>query len=160
MLILLIRHAQAAQQSDALYPDDVLRPLVPKGRRIQRRMSRLLVRQDIIPARVFSSPWKRAWQTARIVVEETGIGTKNRIRCEALAGPPDLKALAQEIGEVGAEETIGLVGHEPWMSALAAELLVGSSSGIRIDFSKSGVLGIEAGGIEPGEGTLRFFWTP
>ncbi len=160
MLFLLIRHAQAAEQSDALYPDDSLRPLVPKGRKVQRRMSRLLVKQDVIPARVFSSPLKRAWQTARIVVEETGIGAKNRIRCEALAGPPDLAALAKEIEAVGGEETIGLVGHEPWMSALAAELLAGSSSGIRIDFPKSGVLGIETDGFEPGEGTLRFFWTP
>jgi phosphohistidine phosphatase SixA len=123
-------------------------------------MSRLLVKQDVVPTRVFSSPWKRAWQTARIVVEETGIGTRNRIRCDALTESPDLAALALEIGEVGPEETIGLVGHEPWMSALAAELLVGSASGIRIDFPKSGVLGIETDGFEPGEGTLRFFWTP
>ena len=101
MLILLIRHAQAAEQSDAEYPDDALRPLVPKGRKVQRRMSRLLVKQDCVPTRVFSSPWKRAWQTARIVVEETGIGTKNRIRCDALAEPLDLAALAREIGEIG-----------------------------------------------------------
>jgi len=160
MLLLLIRHAQAAEQNDAEFPDDSLRPLVPKGRKVQRRMSRLLVKHDCVPNRVFSSPWKRAWQTARIVVEETGIGTKNRIRCDALAEPPDLAALAREIGEIGGEETIGLVGHEPWMGALAAELLVGSSSGLRIDFSKSGVLGIETDGFEPGEGTLRFFWTP
>jgi phosphohistidine phosphatase len=160
MLLLLIRHAQAAEQSDTLYPDDSLRPLVPKGRKVQRRMSRLLVKQDVVPARVFSSPWKRAWQTARIVVEETGIGAKSRIRCEALAGPPELTALAQEIGEVGGDEIIGLVGHEPWMSALAGELLVGSVSGVRIDFPKSGVMGIETDGFVPGEGTLRFFWTP
>ena len=160
MLLLLIRHAQAAEQSDTDYPDDALRPLVPKGRKVQRRMSRMLVKQGVVPTRVFSSPWKRAWQTARIVVEETGIGTQGRVRCEALAQPPDLAALALEIGEIGPEETIGLVGHEPWMSALAAELLVGSASGVRIDFPKSGVLGIETDGFEPGEGTLQFFWTP
>ena len=79
MLLLLIRHAQAAQQDDVRYPDDGLRPLVPKGRKTQRRMCRLLRKQGGVPERVYSSPWKRAWQTARIVVEETGIGRQGRL---------------------------------------------------------------------------------
>ena len=108
MLLLLIRHAQAAQQDEALYPDDSLRPLVPKGRRIQRRISRRLRKRKLVPTRVFNSPWKRAWQTARIVVEETGLPKNARIACAALAAPPDLQILAAEIGEIGPEETIAL----------------------------------------------------
>jgi phosphohistidine phosphatase len=160
VLLLLIRHAQAAVQDPERYPDDALRPLVPKGRKIQRRVSRTLRKRGPVPSRIFSSPWKRAWQTAGIVADGTGVGRKRRIPCEALAAPPDLAELAIGVGAVRDDETISLVGHEPWMSGLAALLLAGSTSGLRVDFPKSGVMGIEAEGWEPGGGTLEFFLTP
>jgi phosphohistidine phosphatase len=159
MLLLLIRHALAAEQGDE-YPDDTMRPLLRKGRRIQRRVSRRLAKEGFIPDRVFSSPWKRAWQTARIVVRETGIAKNKRIACEALAQPVDLAALAEEIGEIGADERIALVGHEPWMSKLAALLLSDSPAGLSIDYPKSGIVGIEADRLAAGSGTLWFFWRP
>jgi phosphohistidine phosphatase len=162
MLLLLIRHAQAAEQDEARYPDDSLRPLVAKGKKIQRRISKELRRRKLIPSRVFSSPWKRAWQTARIVAEETGLPKNARVPCQALAGPPDLSAIAAEVGEVGPDETIALVGHEPWLSELAALLLSGKSSGVSIDFPKSGVMAIERAELssEGGAGTLRCFLVP
>jgi phosphohistidine phosphatase len=160
MLVLLIRHAIAAAQDQHLYPDDALRPLTPKGRRIQRRVSARLFDAGLAPGRVFSSPWKRAWQTARIVVDETGIGKERRIRSDALARPPDLGELAEAIGEVGSTEKIALVGHEPWMSGLAALLLTGGVSGLAIDFPKSGIMAIDADALEPGAGALQFFWRP
>ena len=160
MLILLIRHALAAEQDPEEYPDDALRPLLPKGRRIHRRVSRRLLQEGLVPDRVFSSPWKRAWQTARIVTDETGIGKDKRFLCAALAEPPDLNALAAEIGPVEPDERVALVGHEPWMSGLASMLLAGSPGGVSVDFPKSGVMGIQATLIEAGVGELRFFWRP
>jgi phosphohistidine phosphatase len=160
MLLLLIRHAQAAEPDDARFPDDQLRPLVPKGRKTQRRMCRLLRKQGGVPDRVYSSPWKRAWQTARIVVEETGIGRQRRLPCQPLAAPPDLPALVSEIGDFGADERIGLVGHEPWMSDLASLLIAGTAGGAHIDFPKSGIMGIETERLEAGAGVLVFFLRP
>ena len=160
MLLLLIRHAIAAEQDPEKYPEDSLRPLVPKGRRIQRRMSRALLEEGLVPGRVFSSPWKRAWQTARIVVDETGLGKADRLPCQALAEPPDLNTLAAEIGPIAGDERIALVGHEPWMSGLASLLLAGSAGAITVDFPKSGVIGIQAALIEAGVGELAFFWRP
>lgn len=160
MLLLLNRHAIAAEQDPALYPDDSLRPLLPKGKRIQRRMSRRIAALGLAPSRVYSSPWKRAWQTARIIVGESGLARTDRVPCEALAAPPDLAALALAIGSAGAGDRIALVGHEPWMSGLASLLLSGTFSGVAIDFPKSGVMGIETDGLEPGQGMLHFFWRP
>ena len=162
MLLLLIRHAQAAEHDETLYPDDAVRPLVAKGKKTQRRMARELKRHGLIPSRVFSSPWKRAWQTARVVVDETGLPKSARIVCQALTTQPDLTALAGEIGEVAPDETIALVGHEPWMSELASLLLTGRSSGLIIDFAKSGVMVIEASDLagKTGPGTLRAYLTP
>ena len=160
MLVMLIRHAQADQQSETQYPDDSVRPLVPKGRKVQRRVTRAMRKRGLVPSRVFSSPWKRAWQTARIVVEELGLSKNQRIPCQGLAGPPDLQALAAEIGEVAPDETIGLVGHEPWMSELAQLLLTGEHGRPHLDFPKSGVMGIELDGWNAGTGVLRFFLVP
>ena len=160
MLVLLVRHAQAAEQDPEEYPDDAERPLVPAGRRTQRRMSRLLLKQGSVPNRVFSSPWKRAWQTARILMREMGIPREQRFRADSLAMPPDVAALAAELGEVGPEETIALVGHEPWMSELAARLLTGHSAGLRIDFAKSAVLAIELDRFGDGAGVVKFFVVP
>ena len=160
MLLLLIRHAQAAEQDETRYPDDSLRPLVPKGRKVQRRVGKELRKRGLIPSRVFSSPWKRAWQTARIVVEETGLPKGARLPCPALAEPPDLVRLGAAIGGVEPGETIALVGHEPWMSELAAQLLTGKRDGVGIDFTKSAVMGIEVERLKPGAGLLRFFLRP
>ena len=160
MLLLLNRHGLAADQDPVLYPDDSIRPLIPKGRRIQRRMSRRLYDAGQAPYRVYSSPWKRAWQTARIVVEVSGLTKADRVACNALALPPDLAALAEAIGTVGPAQRIALVGHEPWMSGLAALLLTGTASGLAIDFPKSGVMGIHTDHFAPGEGVLQFFLRP
>jgi len=161
MLVLLVRHAQAAEQDETRYPDDTLRPLVPKGKKTQARMSKALRRRKLIPARVFSSPWKRAWQTARILCEGSGLPKSARLACPALAAPPDLAALAAEVGEFGPEETIALVGHEPWLSELAGLLLTGEGNRPAIDFAKSGVMGIELADLAAaGSGTLRFYLVP
>ena len=160
MLLLLIRHAQAAEQDEKRYPDDTLRPLVPKGRKVQRRMCRELGKHKTNPSRVFASPWKRAWQTARIVIDELDLPKSARIECPGLAAPPDVAELAQQIGAVAPEETIALVGHEPWMSELASLLLTGKTAGVSIDFAKSGIMGIDAEEIAPGRGMLRFYIRP
>lgn len=160
MLLLLIRHAIAAEQDGEKYPDDTQRPLLPKGRRIQRRLSRRLNKDGLAPTRIYSSPWKRAWQTARIVALESGLSKNDRRASQALAEPPNLTALAEELGKAGADERIALVGHEPWMSQLAAMLVAGQATGLPVDFPKSGILGIHADRLEAGAGTLWLFWRP
>lgn len=160
MLLLLIRHAVARERDATRYPDDSLRPLVGKGEKIQQAMSRKLRKQKLVPKRVLSSPWKRAWQTARILVDETGLPRKARIACPALAGPPDLAALSEAIGATQPDEILALVGHDPWVAELAALLLSGKNDGMRIDFPKSGVLGIDLAEVAPGTGTLSCFLRP
>lgn len=160
MQLLLIRHALAAEQDPDKYPDDSTRPLVPKGKRIHRRMASRLFDAGLIPSRIFSSPWKRAWQTARITFEETGLSKADRLPCATLATAPNLAAIAAEIGDPGPGERIALVGHEPWMSELASLLLTGENGGMAIDFPKSGIMGIEAEEFAAGKGALVFFWRP
>jgi len=55
---------------------------------------------------------------------------------------------------------VAMVGHSPWMEELAAILLAGSVSTLRMDFPKSGVMGIDLDELAPGAGELRFFLRP
>jgi phosphohistidine phosphatase len=159
MLLLLIRHAHAGDRDSDRWPDDRDRPLTDKGRKTQRRVSRALGKLDLIPAKVLTSPWIRAAQTAEILTRELGLA-QPAIPCEALATVPDPIRLADDIGDPGTDAIVALVGHSPWMEELAAILLADSATGLRIDFPKSGAMGIDLEKPAPGAGELRFFLRP
>jgi phosphohistidine phosphatase len=159
MLLLLIRHAHAGERDPDRWPDDRDRPLTDKGRKIQRKMSRALGKLDLVPTMVLASPWVRAAETADILVRELGLASP-AIPCEPLAASPDFSRLADDIGEPGSGAIVALVGHSPWMEELASLLLADSPAGLRIDFPKSGVMGIDLAQPAPGAGELRFFLRP
>jgi len=159
MLLLLVRHAQAGDHDPSRWPDDRDRPLTDKGRKTQRRMSRLLGRLDLTPSLVLASPWLRAAQTAQILVEALEL-EHPPVPCDALAADPEASRLAECVGDPGPDAIVAMVGHSPWIEELAALLLGGSVSGLRIAFPKSGVMGIDLEQVAPGAGELRFFLRP
>jgi phosphohistidine phosphatase len=159
MLLLLIRHAHAGARDPERWPDDRDRPLTDKGRKTQRDVSRFLRKRDLVPTLVLTSPWARAAETAEILVRELALADPP-VPCPALADAPDLDRLAQDIGERGADAVVALVGHSPWIEELSALLLTGSDTGVRIDYPKSGVLGIEAEKPAAGMGELTLFLRP
>ena len=73
---------------------------------------------------------------------------------------PGSGALVRAIGAQDRNAVVALVGHEPWMSELASLLLSGRRETVRLDFPKSGVLGLEMRRIEAGSAVLRFFLRP
>jgi phosphohistidine phosphatase len=159
MILLLVRHAHAGDRDPERWPDDRDRPLTDKGRKTQRDVSRFLRKRDVVPTLVLASPWARAAETADILAGELALPNPP-VPCLALATAPDLARLAEDIGDPGAEAVIALVGHSPWMEELAGLLLTGSGNGVRIDFPKSGVMGIEVEKPTEGTGELRFFLRP
>lgn len=159
MLLLLNRHAQAGARDAAQWPDDRDRPLTDKGRKVQSDVSRWLRKRNIAPTLVLTSPWTRAAQTAEILVEVARV-EQRPVPCEPLADDPDLIRLQDHVGQPPPGAIVALVGHSPWMEELASLLLGGSTASLRIDFPKSGVMGIELERLEPGAGELRFFLRP
>jgi len=159
MQLLLIRHAHAGDRDPERWPDDRDRPLTDKGRKTQRKVSRALAKLDLVPARVLTSPWLRAAQTAEVLVQELGLSAP-AIPCTALAAEPDLVRLADDIGDNGSDVVVALVGHSPWIEELAALLLTDSSSGLRVDYPKSGVMQIDLERVLPGAGELKLFLRP
>jgi phosphohistidine phosphatase len=159
LLLLLVRHAHAGDRDPDRWPDDRDRPLTDKGRKVQRRVSRALGEQQLVPTLVLTSPWTRAAQTAEILVSELGL-PHPPIPSAALAAPPELSRLADDIGEPGSDAIVALVGHSPWIEELAALLLTGQPTGLRLDYPKSGVMGIDLAKPAAGAGELRFFLRP
>jgi phosphohistidine phosphatase len=159
MLLLLLRHAHAGDRDPQRWPDDRDRPLTDKGRKTQRRVSRMLGDMELVPTYVLTSPWVRAAQTAEVLVAELEL-SRPATPTENLARTPDLSRLADDIGEPGNNAIVALVGHSPWMEELASLLLTDSATGIRIDYPKSGVMGIDLERPAPGAGELRFFFRP
>lgn len=159
MLLLLIRHAHAGDRDPAQWPDDTLRPISDKGRKVQQEVGRFLRKRELAPHLVLTSPWLRAAQTADLLVEAARVA-QPPVPCEPLATEPDLIRLSDYAGSQPPEAIVAMVGHSPWIEELASLLLGGSSAALRIDFPKSGVMAIDVQGLAPGEGELRFFLRP
>lgn len=156
MKLLLIRHADAGDRDPERWPDDSQRPLTARGEKRQAKVAKRLARHGLVPALLLSSPWRRAWQTAEITAKE--LDCPAPVATEALASPPSLARIGAAVGSRDDEELVALVGHDPWISELAARLLTGQPNGLNIDFPKSGVMGLDVGQIKPGAAILEFFW--
>ncbi|NUQ74883.1 MAG: phosphohistidine phosphatase SixA [Polyangiaceae bacterium] len=146
MMILLFRHGQAIDETPGL--GDAARALTGKGRKATRKMSRWLARRGskLRPTEVWTSPLVRAVQTAEIAAEALGLSDEVSVHAELMPGasPDDL---LKKLAEHRSTGPLMLVGHEPSMSAIAAQLLGERSyPGLK----KSGILAVEWEGHGPG----------
>ncbi len=154
MEVVLIRHAIAAARTQEL--DDAERPLTGKGVNRFRLGVRGMAHLALTFDKVLHSPWLRAVQTAELMrpvcpesFEETAL----------LAAAPTTALLAL-IAEHPADASIGLVGHEPWLSELLSLLLTGGTAhGERLALKKGGVAWLHGNPREK-HLVLRGFYAP
>ena len=154
----LVRHAFAAHADPERWPDDSLRPLTEDGiRRFQpaaRGLRRLVPRVDV----VLSSGFARAWQTAEILHDVARWPEPQD--CPALE-VGESPASALDVLRGRAEESVALVGHEPYLSELASLLCTGSGGSLQLELKKGAVALISCDGpIGPGSGYLRWALPP
>jgi phosphohistidine phosphatase len=133
---LLVRHAIAGERDSTKWPDDRDRPITAEGAQRFRAVSRVLA--ALVPKvdGVWSSPLRRAWQTAEILEEEAGWPTPRELESLEPGGTPD--QLVAFLQNRRAEKTIALVGHEPSLSAIASHLLTRDSDRVRFEMKKGG----------------------
>lgn len=114
MDLVLWRHAEAIDVAED--GDDLARALTPRGERQAARMALWLDRQLPDGARVLASPARRCEQTVQ------ALGRKYKLRPELGPGaaPEQLLALA---GWPDGRSTVLLVGHQPTLGQLVAQLL-------------------------------------
>ena len=152
----LIRHGVAAERGKE-WPDDSQRPLTPEGIGRLRKAVRGLNRIDVNFDQIVTSPLVRTRQTADVFAEE--LKSKPPIvTSDALAPAGTPAAVVQEITHHVRKARVALVGHEPNLGELAAQLIGARTP---LEFKKGGVCRIDFDMLPPkGGGMLRWFLTP
>lgn len=148
----LVRHAHAGQ-SDPNDPNDHLRPLSGKGRAQADALRRTFDTLGITLNRLFSSPYTRAAETAAPL---TPYAAQRRAELLSTLTYDDYPALLGALAAtLGAHDTrVALVGHEPYLSELAAYLLTGDVGGMSLRMQKGMVVRLE-GPLDLGAMTLH-----
>ena len=137
MRLYLIRHAEAASVGTGRVRSDGDRPLTALGRKDARRAARALREREVIFDRILVSPLMRAVQTAEIlasVLEHPGV-----VDCLPLLAHSDgwregLEPVLEESHDSGAG-SVAIVGHNPDLSDITANLLGASEGTIAIPAS-------------------------
>jgi phosphohistidine phosphatase len=118
MDLILWRHAEAVESGDEL--DDLERPLTPRGERQAARMAAWLNQQLPATTRVLASPARRTQQTA--------LALERKFRTvPALAPDASVTAVLEAARWPEAKEAVLVIGHQPTLGLVAAQLLSGTA---------------------------------
>lgn len=154
--VYLIRHGIAAERGKD-WPDDSKRPLTSEGLLSLRKEARALNKLDVSFDQIVSSPLVRTRQTADVFSEELK-GRPPIVFSDALAPAGTPAAVMQELAKHARKGKLALVGHEPNLGELAAELIGARAP---LEFKKGGICRIDFDALPPkGTGRLRWFVTP
>ena len=144
----LVRHGAAAERGPD-WPDDGLRPLLPKGERQARRLRSVLPPLD----RLFASPFARAAQTAAPLADLAPAGAEALAalaHAEAQELPAALTAaIAPDAAGHGRPPRVAIVGHEPQLSEAIGLLIAGGERPAAVRMRKGSVARL-AGTLRPG----------
>jgi phosphohistidine phosphatase len=128
----LLRHAEAEPHGTRA---DAQRRLTPHGERQAHTAGIALARLGVEFDAVLSSPKSRARRTAEIAAGEWDAEQRGRLRIHpSLAGGFDAPQARDAAAEIGADGRLLLVGHEPDLSSVVAEL-----TGGQVDLKKGGL---------------------
>jgi phosphohistidine phosphatase len=147
----LLRHAAAEDRAPS--GRDADRELSPDGVRRAREVARGLATLEPGIARVVTSPFRRARQTAEAAAEALGLADA-LVESQALEPERDPEEILREIAE--GEGDVLVVGHQPHMGALLGLLVAGE--GVEIPMKKGGVARVTLEGRS--SGILRAFLPP
>ena len=121
MQLTIVRHAPASARSASV--PDRSRALTPKGTERFRKAVTRLQHQGVRFESVWSSPWRRAIQTAELMNPLTSGPIETT---QLLSRTPGRRLLERLASHGGRYRSLALVGHEPWLSELVSLLLLGT----------------------------------
>jgi len=157
MECILIRHGIAVEQ-DEWDGTDENRPLTEQGKKRVRQAAAGLAALDCKPTHLFTSPFVRAYDTARLLRTVVCPGLKVETREELTVGakPEQLVSILQTLPS---DAVVLCVGHEPFLGEVASLFLCGKVLP-NFPFKKAGAACIEAEGKgRAGQCRLRW-WLP
>lgn len=146
--MILFRHGLAMdrQESLAMKMEDLLRPLVPRGRERTQKMAKALKKMNLSIDLIVTSPLVRAKQTAEILFQYCSVSEIHECTELVPSAPP--MAFAQWLKNTGKRATCVLaVGHDPQLSVFASWAIAGTTTSM-IDLKKSGMICLEVESFE------------
>ncbi len=163
MRIHILRHGPATPREEVGVGQDRDRALTPEGLRKTRQAARGMRALGIAVETVLTSPLVRARQTADIAALELGLPPSAVVETPVLepgAPPTEVVRELARLATAGAGSVL-LVGHEPGLSRLAAFLLTGDPSGLRLTLKKAALCLVECDPAELQDGgALGFLLQP
>jgi phosphohistidine phosphatase len=149
MRIILIRHGDAVASS--LLGDNG-RNLSVEGRRQATATGQALAGHQVRPSRVWCSPLVRAVQTAELVVAPLEFRGVIEAR-DDLYPDSSVDSLARALAERDDEESVIVVGHQPYMST-AGSLLLNAA----VKFPTGAAYCLQVAGLVPPRVALEWRW--
>lgn len=155
MRIYILRHgiAEDAPPGGA----DADRALTQEGKEKLRAVLERARRAGVRPSIIFTSPLKRAVETAEIAASVLGVQDQ-LVQTNALVPTGSPERIWKEIRAKKAEEVL-VAGHEPLLSTSVAFLLGCDKLMVRMKKGALVSLDVEAGATQP-QGTLNWMLTP
>lgn len=155
MRIILFRHGIAIDREDPASPAEEDRFLTEDGVVRTRAAARGLVRLDVAPDRILSSPWVRARQTAEIAADELGFDVGRIELSDALLPFSPASALLDLVSHPAAS-TVLVAGHAPHLD----EALFALTEVSAVRMKKAGAACVELLDPNLSSGRLEWFMPP
>jgi phosphohistidine phosphatase len=155
---ILVRHGIAVEP-DEWEGEEENRPLTEKGKRRARQVAEGLAALDCKPTHLFTSPFVRAYDTARLLRAVICPALKVETREELAVGakPERLVGLFRTLPT---DAVVVCVGHEPQLGEVVSLLLCGKALP-NFPLKKAGAARIESEGmVNPGQGRLCWWLQP
>ncbi len=143
-------HAEDAQGPDF---DDYTRKLTDKGVERTQAAGLALIKLNVKPMRIYTSPRLRARQTADILAEALGTAPEARDEVNFGFNPRLIPTLLNDIPN---DAAVMFVGHEPDLS-ITVEALTG---GGEVEMKKGGMARVDLLARSPLRGMLMWLLTP
>ena len=151
MRLYLVRHAHAVPEEE-----NARRPLSARGRKTVRQIAAFFRASGALqPGHVWHSPLWRARETAEILARGLGLSRKTLVEIPGLGPDDDPTEIVRQLEAAG--EDVALVGHEPYLGALATRLVAGRGNLPVFEFKKGAVLCLERTGAS---WQIRWYFSP
>lgn len=154
--LFILRHGEAGNRMTVV-TEDSERPLTPEGRIEMQKVAKSLKALGLQTDRIFTSPLRRARETAEITAKILRIPTLEE--WDELKPDGSKAALYRKLGRLQQNSRVMLVGHEPYLSSLIGEII--GTTGARLVLKKGGLGKVRITSFSPQiSGELRWLLTP
>ena len=154
--LFILRHGEAGNRMTVVEKDSE-RPLTPEGRTEMQKIAKSLKAIGLQIDRIYTSPLRRARETAEIAAKILEIPTLEE--WDELKPDGSKTGLYRKLARLGQNSRPILVGHEPYLTSMIGEIMGTTSA--KIVLKKGGVAKVRITSFSPRiSGELRWLLTP